>query len=316
MMVSRASPEFADGLGELALILVERRVEQQAGHADDGIHRRADLVAHRRQKSALGLCGRFRLGLGLAQLVEQPHILHRDRGLACQAAQEIQVHGRELPLHRPAVQCQHTDRLLAHDQRRHHHRFGLCLAFRRACHVHAPRVPTGVSDDLRLTAEDDGARDALPGPDALGPELLGIVAQRHLGAIGLPVWLHKPQNGRAGPAHLMRAPGNVFHNGRELVRRRDLPPGLRQRLHLPGPLFGFLEQAHILQGHAHAGGQRRHQSHVRIAEGVLALVVAHLEHADDFAACDDRHVSTMTSPRRCPVLKPHHVLQTTRRSPR
>ena len=32
-------------------------VEQQAAHADHGVHRRADLVAHRRQERALGGVG-------------------------------------------------------------------------------------------------------------------------------------------------------------------------------------------------------------------------------------------------------------------
>ena len=58
----------ADGLGELALLVVERRVEQQAAHADDGVHRRADLVAHRRQEGALGLVGGFGRGAGLLRL--------------------------------------------------------------------------------------------------------------------------------------------------------------------------------------------------------------------------------------------------------
>ena len=44
----------ADGVGELALLVAERRVEQQVGHADDAVHRRADLVAHRREEAALG----------------------------------------------------------------------------------------------------------------------------------------------------------------------------------------------------------------------------------------------------------------------
>ena len=57
MIVSRASPLLADGLGELALLWVKPRVQQQAGHADDGVHRRADFVAHGGQKCALGLAG-------------------------------------------------------------------------------------------------------------------------------------------------------------------------------------------------------------------------------------------------------------------
>ena len=54
----------ADGAGEVALLVVQRCVQQQPAHADDGVHRRADLVAHCRQEGALGFVGRFGLGAG------------------------------------------------------------------------------------------------------------------------------------------------------------------------------------------------------------------------------------------------------------
>ena len=62
-------PAVPDRPGEVALLVRKRRVEQQPAHADDGVHRRADLVAHRRQERALGLvgglgCGAGELGLG------------------------------------------------------------------------------------------------------------------------------------------------------------------------------------------------------------------------------------------------------------
>src|SRR6266550_8285418 len=50
-----------DDLRELPLLGGQLRPEQQAGHPDHGVHRRADLVAHRRQESALR--PRRRLGL-------------------------------------------------------------------------------------------------------------------------------------------------------------------------------------------------------------------------------------------------------------
>ena len=77
----------ADGLGEVALLGVQRRVQQQAAHADDGVHRRADLVAHRGQEGALGLVGAFgdwrRLAwAGFLGLGEQPRVAqgHADVG--------------------------------------------------------------------------------------------------------------------------------------------------------------------------------------------------------------------------------------------
>ena len=68
MIVSSASPRVADGVGVVALLVVERRVEQQAAHADHRVHRRADLVAHGGQERALGLVGGFGRGARLLRL--------------------------------------------------------------------------------------------------------------------------------------------------------------------------------------------------------------------------------------------------------
>ena len=52
----------AHGLGIAPLLLVQVRVQQKAGHADDAVHGRADLVAHVGQKLALGHVGHIGLG--------------------------------------------------------------------------------------------------------------------------------------------------------------------------------------------------------------------------------------------------------------
>ncbi|MFO0747453.1 MAG: hypothetical protein U1F43_17580 [Myxococcota bacterium] len=44
----------ADGRRQLALLGLERRLHEEAGHADDAGHRRPDLVAHHRQELVLG----------------------------------------------------------------------------------------------------------------------------------------------------------------------------------------------------------------------------------------------------------------------
>jgi hypothetical protein len=54
---------FAAGAGDLriaALLGGQFRIQQQPGHADDSIHRGANLVAHVGQKLALGFIGRIR----------------------------------------------------------------------------------------------------------------------------------------------------------------------------------------------------------------------------------------------------------------
>ncbi len=58
-------------LGKPPLLVVQRGVEQQAGHADHAVHRRPDLVAHVGQELALGPVGR----LGLLAM-EAQRLLH------------------------------------------------------------------------------------------------------------------------------------------------------------------------------------------------------------------------------------------------
>ena len=63
---------FADGFGVIALVGCQPGIEQQPGHADDAVHRRADLVAHRGQEFRLGMVGGFRLLLRVEQFARDP----------------------------------------------------------------------------------------------------------------------------------------------------------------------------------------------------------------------------------------------------
>ena len=96
---SSASPLERDDLGELALLRRQLGAEQQAGHADHGVHRRPDLVAHRRQERALRL-GR-RLGL-LARLLELGDVVV-DAEEADALALDGQRHEHQLDIDRCAV---------------------------------------------------------------------------------------------------------------------------------------------------------------------------------------------------------------------
>jgi len=78
-VVNDAEQRFARALhdaGDVALFVVERRIEQQVRHAENAVHRRADFVAHRSQEEALRL-GRFqRLVARLQQLFVEAHQFH------------------------------------------------------------------------------------------------------------------------------------------------------------------------------------------------------------------------------------------------
>ena len=54
----------------IALLGVERCIQEKAAHSDDRVHRRADLVAHRREERAFRLVGGLRGGARSFRFVE------------------------------------------------------------------------------------------------------------------------------------------------------------------------------------------------------------------------------------------------------
>ena len=69
-VLDQRQQRIAGGLGGLEigdLLGRQRRVEQQIGHAEDAVERRADLVRHHRKEARLGAVRRFR---GVARLGE------------------------------------------------------------------------------------------------------------------------------------------------------------------------------------------------------------------------------------------------------
>jgi hypothetical protein len=81
-------PARVDRLRIAPLLIAQRRVEQQCGHADDAIHRRPDFVAHRRQEVRLGAVRRFGCHSQLVGAHERP----LQRGIQIQSASvEVRV---------------------------------------------------------------------------------------------------------------------------------------------------------------------------------------------------------------------------------
>ena len=64
--VEQGVPARSYDLDELTLLGRQLRAEEEAGHADHGVHRRSDLVAHRGEEGAL----RLRRRLGLTRTLE------------------------------------------------------------------------------------------------------------------------------------------------------------------------------------------------------------------------------------------------------
>ena len=76
-----------DRAGHVALLGIEAGILQQVAHADDGVERRAQLVAHDREEAALGLVGLLGLGLGLGQLADQRGDIGRQHDQAGEQAE-------------------------------------------------------------------------------------------------------------------------------------------------------------------------------------------------------------------------------------
>ena len=97
MSASRASARVLDHAEEFPLLRRERRIERKLGHADDAVHRRADLVAHVREEIALGLVRA--LGLLFGRLAIDHLLLQIARALFDEADELALAMARAPDLH-------------------------------------------------------------------------------------------------------------------------------------------------------------------------------------------------------------------------
>ena len=124
MIVSRASPLLRMVSTKSRCSGVQLGVAQQAGHADDGVHRRADLVAHVGQERALGLVGRDRRAPSLLRLGEQPGVVQSQGCQLGEAAQQLDLRVAEVAVGVEVIcQADGPDHPIARAQRRRRDRF-------------------------------------------------------------------------------------------------------------------------------------------------------------------------------------------------
>ena len=101
-------------------------LEEEAGHADHGVHRRPDLVAHRGEEGALRLRRRLRLLARPLELADVTRLLDRRRGERGKRLRHVRVLGGvEVGLER--VERQHPDEAVADQQWNCHPRLMLSL---------------------------------------------------------------------------------------------------------------------------------------------------------------------------------------------
>ena len=111
-----------------------------------------------------------------------------------------------------------------------------------------------------------------------------------------------------GAQHLAQLVADQVDDGLEVEFGRDaLLNGVDDR-QFGGALLRFLqqplrlvEQARVLERHAHAGGDGRQQAHLGFAERVFALVVLQDDRAEDTIAAEDRHGDGRAASHPCPA---------------
>src|SRR6516165_8361462 len=103
-----ASTEHA--IERLGVLLCRLRVlAQHLTHADDGVERRAQLMAHIGEKLGFVLAGFGELAALVLDFVEQANVLDCDHSLVGESGDEIDLLLRKRP-YRGTCQCDNTDR--------------------------------------------------------------------------------------------------------------------------------------------------------------------------------------------------------------
>ena len=90
-------------------------------------------------------------------------------------------------------------------------------------------------------------------------------------------------------AHLL---ADELHQGRQVELRGDRLTDAVDDVELGDPLAGLVDEAGVLQRDAEAGGERREQADVAIAERVLAVQVLEGDHPPRLIAHDERGITT------------------------
>ncbi len=100
----------------------------------------------------------------------------------------------------------------------------------------------------------------------------------------------------AGVEHLPQFVAHQVHDGLEIQLGGQALLDAVDDSQLGVALLGFLEQAlglvektGILECHAHAGGHGLHQAYIRLAEGILALIILYNNRTNYPGGADDRY---------------------------
>ena len=205
-----------------------RRVQQQARHADDAVHGRADLVAHGREEGALGGVRGVRRRTGLARRGEEPGIVEGDRGELCEALQALDLGGAERSLVGGVPRdAEGPDRVGAREQRDAHE----CADALAREGVHPPLPRVVALDHQRCARLPDAGLPALRRVDMLAELLLedaGRDAAHELLAVRAPdvqVSVRRAQELACAGEQLAQQIADVeaVHNAeRRLVQRAEL----------------------------------------------------------------------------------------------
>ncbi len=161
-------PGVVDGLREALLLVRQRGVEQEFGHAEDAVHRRADLVAHVGQEARLGDAGGLGHFLGLGQRLLDPLAagdVAADAAIAPEYALAVEnrVAADRVPDQLAALVAalvfEILERIVALEQRLVRRPIG----FRQTDNIHLPARPAyiGAAVAAARAPADDGVAESL-----------------------------------------------------------------------------------------------------------------------------------------------------------
>ena len=272
-----------DDLRVLALLRCQLRSEQEAGHADHRVHRRPDLVAHRRQKRALRLRRRLRVLPGALELRDVARLLDRRRGERGEGLRHVRVLSC-IEISLQAVERQHPHQAIA-DQQWHAHE---CLDASPAMGVllEVLVLRGDVRHDDRLTRLDHLAGGIVRPPrvEAQSEQLVDVrkavpADDHHLVAVELL------DGGGSVGHHFAQLGQNQLEDIRQAERAAERLGRRTQRLGLLASGALGLEQPRVLDRQSSLGGKRgRELGQVLVVEVGLELVDA--EDADHAIADD------------------------------
>ncbi len=137
---------------------------------------------------------------------------------------------------------------------------------------------------------NEAADDAFAHLDDRGLDGLRNISDRDDRTVSLRIRVGQEDRAAVRVEQILGMARDAVHHGGEIECRRDVAPDFGERRGLARAALRLVEQARVLQRHAHRIGERLQQAHVGGAERVLAMHVDQVDQPARLVARDQRHV--------------------------